>query len=52
MTIRLTAPEGYKILDTLTRQQHSEVVTDDSRRDRYALVPDTTEPMMTETIGG
>ena len=50
--IRLKAPEGYKLLDTLTRQQHSEVVTDDSNRDRYTLVPDITEPTTTEIIGG
>lgn len=39
MKIKLKAPEGYKLKDSLTEKLHSEVVTDDKERDRYKLVP-------------
>lgn len=41
MKVKLKAPEGYKLKDILTEKLHSEVVTDDSQRDRYVLVPNT-----------
>lgn len=46
---RLKAPEGYKYRDKHTGKLHSEVITND--KNRYELVPDTTE-QMTTIIGG
>lgn len=50
--VRLTAPEGYKLLDKKTRQMHSEILTDENQRGRYELVPDTTEPTIDEEYRG
>lgn len=49
--IKLIAPEGYKLKDLRTDTLHSEIITDEKHRDRYELVPATTEPT-TEMIGG
>ena len=43
MTIKLTAPEGYKYKDKMTERLYSEVITDDSKQNKYELVPDTNE---------
>lgn len=51
MIIRIKAPEGYKLLDTKTRQEHSEVITDEKNKGRFTLVPATDKPT-TEIIGG
>lgn len=51
MKIKITAPDGYKLLDTKTRQTHSEVITDEKNKSRYVLVPKSDESTI-EIIGG
>ena len=50
--IRLTAPEGYKLRDKRNGRTYSEVLTDETNRGRYELVPDTTDPTITEEFRG
>lgn len=45
MKIRVTAPEGYKYMDTRTGNKYSEIVIDDSKRNLFALVPATDNPV-------
>ncbi|MBR2752811.1 MAG: hypothetical protein IKE02_03735 [Lachnospiraceae bacterium] len=44
MKIKLKAPEGYTVHDSVTEKDYSEVVIDDKERDRFELVADTSEP--------
>ena len=46
MTIKLVAPEGYKYKDKMTERLYSEVITDDSKQNRYELVPASDEPII------
>lgn len=46
--IKIVAPEGYKLYDSRTDRQYSEVVCNEKDRDRFTLVPASTEPMVTE----
>ena len=48
MKIRLTAPEGYRYYDTLTNKAYTEVVTTETERGRFELVPYQAEQIMTE----
>lgn len=48
MKVRITAPEGYKLRDSLTNRDYSEVVVEEKARDRFTLVPASQEPMTIE----
>lgn len=43
--IRIVAPDGYKLYDSRTDKTYSEAVVDEKDRDRFTLVPASTEPM-------
>lgn len=46
--IRIVAPEGYKLYDSRTDKTYSEAVVDERERERFTLVPDPAEPVVTE----
>lgn len=46
--IKIVAPEGYKLYDSRTDRQYSEVVCSEKDRDRFSLVPASTEPIAIE----
>lgn len=46
MKIKLTAPEGYKYKDKMTNRLYSEVIADESKQNRYELVPATEDPVI------
>ena len=48
MKIKLIAPEGYRYYDTMTNKAYTEVVTTETERGRFTLVPYQDEPIMTE----
>lgn len=41
MKVRIIAPDGYKYRDSMTSKEYSELVIDDSKKDRFVLVADT-----------
>lgn len=43
MKIKLTAPDGYKLMDVRNDRTYSEVVTDDKNSKYFELVPDDAE---------
>lgn len=46
--IRIVAPDGYKLYDSRTDKTYSEAVVDERERERFTLVPDSTEPVVIE----
>lgn len=48
MKIKLTAPEGYRYYDTLTNKAYTEVVINETERDRFDLVPYQDEQIIVE----
>lgn len=46
--IKIVAPDGYKLYDSMTDKTYSEAVVDEKDRDRFTLVPAYTEPVVTE----
>ena len=44
MKIKITAPDGKKIRDLVTRQEHSEVICDEKKRSRYVLADGEGDP--------
>lgn len=48
MKIRLTAPEGYKYKDTLTKQTHSVLIIEAKYKKRFELVADNNDTIITE----
>lgn len=45
MKVKIKAPEGYKYRDKLTGRDYSEIVIDEKKRGRFALVPETDKPV-------
>ena len=51
MKIKIVAPEGKKLRDIRTRQEHSEVITEERER-KYYVVADSEEDPVVETLDG
>lgn len=49
--IRIKAPIGKKIRDTITEKLYSEVICEDKDRDRYVLADSEDDPVV-ETLDG
>ena len=47
MKIKLIAPEGYRYYDTMTNKSYTEVITTDSERGRFTLVPYQADTIIT-----
>ena len=47
MKIKLTAPEGYRYYDTMTDKSYTEVIINNSERDRFTLVPYQADTIIT-----
>lgn len=45
--IKLTAPEGYRYYDTMTDKAYTEVIINNSERDRFTLVPHQADTIIT-----
>lgn len=45
--IKLTAPEGYRYYDTMTDKAYTEVIINNSERDRFTLVPYQADTIIT-----
>lgn len=43
MKIKIKAPEGYKYKDSKTGKEYSEIIIEDKQKNRFVLVPSTTE---------
>ena len=41
MKVKITAPEGYKYRDPMTGKNHSEVIVDSDKKNKFVLVADT-----------
>ena len=46
--IRIVAPEGYKLYDIRTDKTYSEAVVDERERERFMLVPNPAEQIVTD----
>ena len=51
MRIRITAPHGKKLRDTLTGSEHSEVICEEKYRDRYVVADSPEDPIVEELDG-
>lgn len=50
--IKLTAPKGQKIRDTLTGKEYSEVICSDSKQDRYVVAGSDADPVIAKQLEG